>query len=47
MPQHHYDLLVIPAYEYSYFRQTKLYGSIKQWELINSPFIVLIQEIDK
>ncbi len=34
------------AYEYSYFRQTKLYLSIKQWELINLPFVVLIQEIN-
>jgi Protein of unknown function (DUF4435) len=30
------------AYEYTYFRQTKLYISVKQWEMANSPFVVLV-----
>jgi hypothetical protein len=34
------------AYEQSYFRQTKLYISIRQWETSNMPFIVLTQEVN-
>lgn len=30
------------AYEYTYFRQTKLYVSVKQWEMANSPFVVFM-----
>ena len=34
------------AYEQSYFRQTKLYISIRQWETSNMPFIALTQEVN-